>query len=121
MAAFVDTERVASASSRYPKPKGYQPAYGTAGFRSDASLLASTVFRCGLLTAARAAVLGRPCGLMITASHNPEDDNGVKIVESGGEMLSQVCIQGFGVPLCAACQVSAGTDVHAVECGHPKA
>lgn len=26
-------------------------------------------------------------GVMITASHNPEDDNGVKLVDPNGEML----------------------------------
>jgi phosphoacetylglucosamine mutase len=75
------------AIERYPPPAGFVPSYGTAGFRADAALLASTVFRCGLLTAARALVTGKTCGLMITASHNQESDNGVKIVEPSGEML----------------------------------
>lgn len=29
----------------YPKPSSYSPSYGTAGFRTEASLLPSTVFR----------------------------------------------------------------------------
>ncbi len=28
-------------------------------------------------------------GVMITASHNPEQDNGVKLVDPAGEMLEQ--------------------------------
>lgn len=81
---------VLAASALHPKPASFQPAYGTAGFRDEASLLTSTVFRCGLLTAARARLMGKCCGLMITASHNPEHDNGVKIVEPDGAMLTAV-------------------------------
>lgn len=86
---MLDLEKINLASKRFPKPVHFKPSYGTAGFRSDASVLASTVFRCGLLTAARSIILGQHCGLMITASHNPEQDNGVKIVEPSGEMLPQ--------------------------------
>lgn len=38
--------------------------------------------------AARARVTGKTTGLMITASHNPVQDNGVKLVDPGGEMLA---------------------------------
>ncbi|GJD11078.1 Phosphoacetylglucosamine mutase [Galdieria sulphuraria] len=65
-------------------------SYGTAGFRAHANLLPPVVFRCGILAAARA--LSIPCvcvGLMITASHNPSEDNGVKIIEPDGSMLSE--------------------------------
>ena len=72
---------------RFPPPAGFVPSYGTAGFRADAAMLECTVFRCGMLTAARALVTGQTCGLMLTASHNQESDNGVKIVEPSGEML----------------------------------
>lgn len=72
----------------FPKPSGFKPDYGTAGFRTEASLLSSTVFRCAVLMAARARVTGKTTGLMITASHNPVQDNGVKLVDPGGEMLA---------------------------------
>lgn len=78
---------LAGSFALYQLPSDYTPTYGTAGFRADAAVLGSTVFRCGVLTAARAIVTGQACGLMITASHNQESDNGVKIVEPSGEML----------------------------------
>ena len=85
----VDHEAVKAASASFPKPSDFTPTYGTAGFRAEASLLDSTLFRCGLLAAARSLLMQRACGLMITASHNPARDNGVKLVEPGGEMLPQ--------------------------------
>merc|ERR1712130_153137 len=45
------------------------------------------VNRTGMLAALRARRLGKATGLMITASHNPVQDNGVKVTEPGGEML----------------------------------
>jgi len=79
-------ERALEAYPGPPEALG-TPDYGTAGFRAEASLLASTVLRCGLLAAARARASGEAAGLMITASHNPPSDNGVKLVEPSGEML----------------------------------
>lgn len=44
----------------------------------------------GTLAALRSRYLGGKCvGVMITASHNPEKDNGIKIVDIDGGMLSQ--------------------------------
>jgi hypothetical protein len=37
--------RIVEASRAFVKPQGFKPSYGTAGFRDEASLLASTVFR----------------------------------------------------------------------------
>ena len=45
--------------------------------------------RCGLLMAARALKTGAATGLVVTASHNPVVDNGVKLVEPTGYMLDQ--------------------------------
>lgn len=43
-------------------------------------------YRVGLATAIRAKQMGT-CGIMITASHNGYEDNGLKIIEPDGGML----------------------------------
>ncbi len=52
--------------------------------RSDAG----RVCRCAVLMAARARLTGGTTGICITASHNPVQDNGVKLADPGGEMLA---------------------------------
>uniref|UniRef100_A0A146LS24 Putative phosphoacetylglucosamine mutase 1 n=1 Tax=Lygus hesperus TaxID=30085 RepID=A0A146LS24_LYGHE len=66
-----------------------QFVYGTAGFRARATHLPSVVARVGVVAAVRALSIpnARTIGVMITASHNPECDNGVKIIEPDGGML----------------------------------
>jgi hypothetical protein len=65
-------------------------AYGTAGFRAKAELLDSTFFRMGALAVLRSRSRGGlAVGLMVTASHNPERDNGIKLVDPDGGMLDQ--------------------------------
>lgn len=70
-----------------PDTSGWTPTYGTAGFRANSALLSSTVFRCGALMAARAMQTGKATGIVVTASHNPEQDNGVKLIDPSGGML----------------------------------
>ncbi|KAL6348748.1 hypothetical protein AAG906_033404 [Vitis piasezkii] len=76
-------------SSRFPPPQGVKLSYGTAGFRADASILESTVYRVGILAALRSLKTKSVIGLMITASHNKVSDNGVKIADPSGGMLTQ--------------------------------
>lgn len=73
----------------FPPPEGVKLSYGTAGFRADASILRSTVYRIGILAALRSLKTKSVIGLMITASHNKVSDNGVKIADPSGGMLSQ--------------------------------
>lgn len=68
---------------------GVKFAYGTAGFRADATILSSTVFRMGILAALRSVSTASVVGLMITASHNQVSDNGVKIADRSGGMMTQ--------------------------------
>ncbi|XP_076900589.1 phosphoacetylglucosamine mutase-like [Bidens hawaiensis] len=77
-------------ASQFPPPQGIKLSYGTAGFRADASILQSTVLRIGILAALRSLKTdGAVIGLMITASHNKVSDNGVKIADPSGGMLTQ--------------------------------
>lgn len=63
--------------------------YGTAGFRDEHTVLTEVFARVGLFAAIRSrAAQSQLIGVMVTASHNPEEDNGVKIVDPNGGMLS---------------------------------
>ncbi|XP_057679637.1 phosphoacetylglucosamine mutase [Corythoichthys intestinalis] len=70
------------------KPPGLVLQYGTAGFRTNASLLEHVMFRMGLLATLRSKHTKAAIGVMVTASHNPEEDNGVKLIDPMGEMLN---------------------------------
>jgi phosphoacetylglucosamine mutase len=65
-------------------------SYGTAGFRSRHERLDGICARMGCLAALRSLQLRNlAIGVVITASHNPIEDNGLKLVDADGGMLSR--------------------------------
>ncbi|QLQ82218.1 hypothetical protein HG537_0G04730 [Torulaspora globosa] len=87
---MVEGQLVDELVAKYCTTRGYRYSYGTAGFRDDAGRLDTVMFATGIIACLRSIALdGKPVGVMITASHNPASDNGVKIVEPDGSMLVQ--------------------------------
>ncbi|XP_051909391.1 phosphoacetylglucosamine mutase isoform X2 [Hippocampus zosterae] len=94
-------EQVSKQPEMHPKPPGLVLQYGTAGFRTNASHLDHVMFRMGLLAVLRAKQTKAAIGVMVTASHNPEEDNGVKLIDPMGEMVT-LAWEGYATRLANA-------------------
>lgn len=80
--------RLSEELPKYPAVTSHTFSYGTCGFRAHADLLKTLCHRMGLL----AVLLSKKekkkiVGVMVTASHNLEPDNGLKIIHTNGELL----------------------------------
>ncbi|XP_076612168.1 phosphoacetylglucosamine mutase [Chaetodon auriga] len=94
-------QEVSKQSSLHPKPAGLVLQYGTAGFRTNAKQLDHIMFRMGLLATLRSRKSEKTIGVMVTASHNPEEDNGVKLIDPMGEMVTPTW-EGYATQLANA-------------------
>ncbi|XP_005914338.1 phosphoacetylglucosamine mutase [Haplochromis burtoni] len=86
---MAEFQEISKLSALHPKPVGLVLQYGTSGFRTNAKQLDHIMFRMGLLATVRSKKTKATIGVMVTASHNPEEDNGVKLVDPMGEMVTQ--------------------------------
>lgn len=63
--------------------------YGTAGFRDNAEKIIDISFKIGRIISYLAISKNHNFGIMITASHNEYQDNGLKIVNLDGQMINK--------------------------------
>ena len=79
----------------YPKLELKKGNYGTSGYRQDSSVLGPIVKRCAIVALAKSidstsnskTNIPKCSGIILTASHNPAKDNGVKLIDENGRMF----------------------------------
>ena len=105
---------------KYP-PRLPRYAYGTAGFRYDATVMDAVLVRVAVFCVwwyprLQQQLQGaNTIGIMVTASHNDESYNGVKLVEANGEILADPVIQGQLTEwVNSDCLENAGKDKHPI-------
>ncbi|KAH9385216.1 phosphoacetylglucosamine mutase [Nematocida major] len=64
-------------------------SYGTAGYRTKHMVIKDIARRAYLFCLVRSSALGKPIGLVLTASHNPSPDNGIKYIDHTGNMICE--------------------------------
>ncbi|KAI0988792.1 hypothetical protein GJ496_005218 [Pomphorhynchus laevis] len=74
---------------QYPNPNQQAYSYGTAGFRTLSENMPFICSRIAIVAIFRAIYKNAAIGIMITASHNPWTDNGVKLIDPDGCMLEE--------------------------------
>ncbi len=74
------------------------------------------MFRMGIVAGLRSKATGAVIGVMITASHNPECDNGIKLIDPHGEMLDARW-EGIATALVNASDADLEKEVKAVDKG----
>jgi hypothetical protein len=115
MASAAVLEAVAAAAAAVPSA-AVKLAYGTAGFRARADVLDAVFLRMGMLAALRSAQTKTAVGVVVTASHNPIEDNGVKMIDADGGMLAQSWEKVRGG---ARTVGDAGSFIEGWRCGRP--
>lgn len=82
-------EKLLVSDENLKKPS--KPAnYGTAGYRSKDADQNNIMCRAALLAYLRSTTFaGKVIGVMITASHNPVEYNGIKVIDHNGDMLDE--------------------------------
>ncbi|KAH9281478.1 Phosphoacetylglucosamine mutase [Echinococcus granulosus] len=82
--------RLKNLFTEYPlSPESRNLSYGTPGYRGKAELFQGVAARIGAFACLYSIQkCGKAVGVMITASHNPPEDNGLKLIDTDGGMLS---------------------------------